>query len=382
MTNDLLVPTAERTLRLIELLLDNPDGLTPQEMLPQLELSRSSLFQLLGTLKSLGYAEQAEKRGKYRAGPRLESWRSSASPTSRDLLSAFYQEAAHQALPETLALVTSSESGPLLLAQVEGARQVRSVLTPGQPAPEQPPAWLDAAAQALLAEPPEQVRANGYSLSSSADTLDLALPICRDGSRPDAALLLSAPGFRWQPRALLEAFLPDLRVLAARLSYQLGAPVYTPYHVQPDSRLQPTAPLTPEQIAAFLRGPWAARLACVRPDGSPHVIPVWQEWDGESFTVIAWQGSQWAGYVLQNPGVSISVDEPWPPLRRVVVRGQAQPLAAGNEQVDLDQLLQRMARRYLGHALIGPAGRVQQAFRIRPDTLRGWQGISGAFQAG
>ncbi len=377
MTADSLVPAAERTLRLIELLLDHPDGLTPQEMLPQLELSRSSLFLLLGTLKSLGYAEQAEKRGKYRAGPRLESWRSAAAPSSKDLLAAFYQEAARADLRETLALVTPAEGGPLLLAQVEGTEPVRSVLTPGQPAP-----GLEAAGQALLAEPPEPIRTNGCSLLASGDTFDLALPICRDGSRPDAALLLSAPRFRWTRASLQEAFLPDLRALAARLSYHLGALVYTPYHAQPDAHLQPTTPLAPEQIATFLRGPWAARLACVRPDGSPHVIPVWQEWDGESFTVIAWQGSQWAGYVLQNPGVSISVDEPWPPLRRVVVRGQAEPLAAGDPHVDLDQLLQRLARRYLGHSLAGQSGRVQQAFRIRPDSLRGWQGISRSLKAG
>ncbi len=98
--------------------------------------------------------------------------------------------------------------------------------------------------------------------------------------------------------------------------------------------------------------------------------------------MIAWQGSQWASYVLQNPGVSISVDEPWPPLRRVVVRGQARPLNAEDAQVDLGQLLQRMAKRYLGHPLAGPASRVQQAFRIQPDYLRGWQGVSGPLKAG
>ncbi len=216
MPTDPLVPTAERTLRLIELLLDHPDGLTPQEMLPQLELSRSSLFLLLGTLKSLGYAEQAEKRGRYRAGPRLELWRSAASPTSKDLLSAFYQEAAHQSGPETLALVTPSESGPLLLAQVEGTQQVRSVLTPGQPAP-----GLDAAAVALQAEPPEEVRTNGYAFGELDDTFDLALPICRDGSRPDATLLLSAPRFSLGARGAAESF-------PARLACAGGAAVVSP----------------------------------------------------------------------------------------------------------------------------------------------------------
>lgn len=373
-----LVPTAERTLRLIELLLDHPDGLTPQEILPHLDLSRSSLYLLLNTLKSLGYVEQAEKRGRYRSGPRLESWRSAPSPATKDLLAAFFQEAAHQACPETLALLVPAEGGLRLLGQVEGSRQVRSAFTPGQVYPQ-----LPAARNVLQANPAPEVCANGYSLDGSSDTLDLALPICRDGSRPDAALLLSAPAFRWQPEELLAAYLGDLRVLAARLSYQLGAPVYSPYGAHPRAHLQPTSPLTLEQMGAFLRGPWAARLACVRSDGSPHVIPVWQEWDGESFTVIAWRGSQWAGYVLQNPEVSLSVDEPWPPLRRVVVRGQAEPLHFNDPATRLDQLLRRMARRYLGRLPVEPPpGQIQYAFRIRPESMRGWQGVFGPAKAG
>ena len=94
-----------------------------------------------------------------------------------------------------------------------------------------------------------------------------------------------------------------------------------------------------------------ARLACIRPDGGPHVIPVWQEWDGEKFVVIAWQGSQWAEYVLQNPNVSLSVDEPWPPLRRVVARGKAMKLPANS--TTLDEILLRLSGRYLGQGTAG-----------------------------
>ncbi len=158
--------------------------------------------------------------------------------------------------------------------------------------------------------------------------------------------------------------------MAARLSYRLGAPFYAPYRAEPQPELHPAGPLDDAAIGTFLQGPWAARLACLRPDGRPHVIPVWQEWDGEAFSVIAWQGSQWADYVLHNPNVSLTVDEPWPPLRRVVSRGQAVPV---EESADLAPLLSRLARRYLGQPL--PAGRVLRAFRIRPETLRGWQGI-------
>jgi len=69
-----------------------------------------------------------------------------------------------------------------------------------------------------------------------------------------------------------------------------------------------------------------AGLATASPDGQPHVVPVWQEWDGKHFYVIAWQGSLWAEYVLANPSISLTIDEPWPPLRRVLAHGRALPL--------------------------------------------------------
>lgn len=369
MSSELLVPTAERTLRLIELLLDHPDGLSPQELLPHLDLSRSSLFPLLRTLKALGYIEQAERRGRYRAGPRLETWRTAPAPGAKDLVTAFFQEAARLALPETVALAVTSEDGPLLLVQAEGSQQVRSAFTPGRVYARLQPA--------LQASPPPEVRANGYSLSQPGDAIELALPVCRDGARPDAVVVLSAPRFRWEPAHLLSVFLPELRAMAARLSYALGAPIYSPYHHQPETYIQTTTPLSAEQITAFLQGPWAARLACVRPDGRPHVIPVWQEWNGACFHVIAWQGSQWSEYLLKNPSVSLTVDEPWAPLRRVVVQGQAVALDPQDAGMDTAGLLQRLARRYLGRAYPAQANRVQRAFRIEPHYLRGWQGLPG-----
>jgi DNA-binding IclR family transcriptional regulator len=106
---DPLAPAAERTLRLIELLLSRPEGWTPQELLVQLDLSRSSLFVLLRTLKTLGYVEQAGIRGRYVPGPRLQAWRAPQSPSAQELLTAFYQvmETARSAeiSGETLALV-------------------------------------------------------------------------------------------------------------------------------------------------------------------------------------------------------------------------------------------------------------------------------------
>ena len=373
MIDNSLVPTAERTLRLIELLLNEKEGLTPQELLMQLDISRSSLFMLLRTLKGLGYIEQAEKRGRYRLGPRLASWQiPQNSPASQDLLSAFYQEAERAELPETMALAGISGGEVFILAQVESNQQVRSVFAPGQIH-----AGSTAAKEVLAPIPAPDVSANGYSLSLTNESLELALPVCRDGRHPDSALLLSAPAYRWETSRLLKELLPLLREMAARLSYHLGAVTYSPYHDTADLLHQPTAPLSMEDTGAFLQGPWAARLACVRPDGHPHVIPVWQEWDGEAFYVIAWEGSQWVDFVKQNPNVSLTVDEPWPPLRRIVARGSAEIFSGEGVEARLDALVQRMAGRYLGRGKAGLVGKIQSAFRIVPVFMSGRQGLPG-----
>ncbi len=390
MANEPVISTAEHTLHLIELFLAHPEGWTPQELLLELDLPRSSLFVLLRTLKTLRYIDQAGRRGRYLPGPRLLAWRAPHSPSNQDLLAAFYQETEAGGPPrETLALALPGRSGGgkppadsgqsddaaghgggwVIAAQVESGQQVRSTFVTGHVYSN-----LPAAAQVLDPTPPAEIIANGYSLVAGADTNDLALPVCRDGRTPEAALLLSAPAFRWTPERLVEAFLAEMRDTAAHLSYRLGAPYYTPYQSRMREGLQSTVALNADEITAFLRGPYAASLACVRPDGRPHVIPVWQEWDGQVFYVIAWNGSQWADHILMNPKVSLTVDEPWSPLRRVVVQGSAKPLEVN--QSGLERLLQRMTHRYLGQ----PAApvliqQVQRAFLIRPDSLRGWRGL-------
>jgi DNA-binding IclR family transcriptional regulator len=367
---DNLVPTAEKTLRFIELLLDEPEGLTPQELLAELDMPRSSFYLLLRSLKNLGYVEQFESRGRYRAGARLDAWRGGQSQGSRDLLAAFYQEAGRRKWQETVGLVSAVGDLLQVLAQVEGERTVRSVLQVGQLTRDFQAAW-----RVLQTEPDADVRGKGFCLESSNERIDLALPVCRDGTHPDAALILSAPKFRYTPDGFLDENLNETREMAARLSYQLGANAYTPYRQSEDSWRNPQIPLPAEQIKSFLNGPWSARLACLRPDGTPHVIPVWQEWDGKAFSVIAWQGSQWADYVQQNPNVSLTVDEPWQPLRRVVARGNAERVV-GNP-ADLSALIARLMRRYLGRESTELNSQIACAFRIVPLNMSGWQGLPG-----
>lgn len=374
MTINPFTSSAERTLRLIEILIAEPDGLTPQEMLVVLDTSRSSLFNLLGRLKTLGYVEQAERRGRYRAGPRLTAWRAAPTDSIQTLLSAFYQEAGRQNWSETLLLCVPAADGVLILGQVESSQPVRSVYALGEVNQS-----LSAAGHTLNLNPAEDVRANGYSLAQPPQLFELALPICPDGSTPQAALVFSAPAYRWTQETLLAECLPDLRAMAARLSYRLGAATYAPYRHSRGVEMRPESQLSSTEINDFLEGPWTARLACVRPDGKPHVIPVWQAWDGSRFTVIAWQGSQWAEFLLQNPSVSLTIDEPWPPFRRVVARGNAVQLPEPVNHASLEKLVQQMGRRYLGEsASTLKVENVLRVFEIGVDSLRGWQGLPGS----
>jgi len=77
--------------------------------------------------------------------------------------------------------------------------------------------------------------------------------------------------------------------------------------------------MSPEQMSEFLAGPWLARLACLKPDGSPYVVPTWYHWDGVAFWLVPRARSAWAHYMARDPRVSLVVDEPaWhPELRRL-----------------------------------------------------------------
>ncbi|KKL27226.1 hypothetical protein LCGC14_2387280, partial [marine sediment metagenome] len=52
------------------------------------------------------------------------------------------------------------------------------------------------------------------------------------------------------------------------------------------------AALISADIKAFLSQPHVAALATVRPDGRPHVLPVWFDFDGSEFTVSTFRGTQ------------------------------------------------------------------------------------------
>jgi PPOX class probable F420-dependent enzyme len=107
------------------------------------------------------------------------------------------------------------------------------------------------------------------------------------------------------------------------------------------------AEMTPEEWRAFLREPVRpAMLATVRPDGRPHVAPIWIVVDDDD-TVIFTTGADTAkGRAIQrDPRVALCIDDDQPPFSYVLVEGTAAV------STDLDEMLvwaTRLGARYMG----------------------------------
>jgi DNA-binding IclR family transcriptional regulator len=387
------VPAAERTLRLLEVLAAASDGLTAGELIEQLELSRSTLFALLNTLKARNYIEQSDSRGRYRLGPALWALIPGRQHDLGALVEAFRSDVEIRRMSETVAVSWLDGAETVIVAQNECRRPVRVVFRPGERRAAQTTAsglvllagLSPEALEQLLSEVPteltsslRQVQKEGLAQVHSDETIELAVPICPDGTQPVAALLLSLPTYRFDPDAAHRLISP-LQQAAARLSYKLGAPVYQPYGWAVGEPIGPMTPLNKTEIEQFLQGPWGARLACIRQDGTPHVVPLWYEWDGQFVWLAASPGAYWQAYVRESKQVSLTIDEPWPPLRRALIIGRAERVRDEAIPGGLVGLRCRLAARYLGQGADLRAEFQQteawEAFRIVPHKITGYRGL-------
>ncbi len=101
--------------------------------------------------------------------------------------------------------------------------------------------------------------------------------------------------------------------------------------------------MTPAERYAFLQLPLVANLATVKPDGSPHVTPVWHYYDGEKLYVVAEESAFKVRNARHEPRVSLSIATHSQPYKYVLVNGTA---AVSHERIP--ELVRIMAVNYLG----------------------------------
>jgi uncharacterized protein len=131
-------------------------------------------------------------------------------------------------------------------------------------------------------------------------------------------------------------------------------------------------PMSREEIEAFLIQPNIAVVAVTAPDGAPHAVPTWYEYDrGE----IVFQTSPTAfkyKCLKHDPRVTLCVDTKQAPYKAVVLKGRATMV----QQNDEERLL-RMAIHYLGPQLgkvyaESMKGQPTVVVRFKPQRISSW----------
>jgi PPOX class probable F420-dependent enzyme len=113
-------------------------------------------------------------------------------------------------------------------------------------------------------------------------------------------------------------------------------------------------------------------LSSTRPDGRPHVVPTWFDWDGEVITVFSRPDAQKVRNVRHEPRVMLAIGEADPRFECELLEGEA---AVGSRPVCPSG---RFATKYAeslaesGRTLPAFAAEYPQAIRIRPTRLLDW----------
>lgn len=140
----------------------------------------------------------------------------------------------------------------------------------------------------------------------------------------------------------------------------------------------PGAPLTPQELDAFLHQGITARLACLDPRGWPYAVPLWHHWDGERFWIIGTEHATWVRFLTAQPRAALVIDDP-PTLTRVLCQGTARHVEGPSTAGQWTDIARAMAVRYFGVEALpeyerNTAGLVRWLFAIEPDRLVSWRG--------
>lgn len=133
------------------------------------------------------------------------------------------------------------------------------------------------------------------------------------------------------------------------------------------------ATLTERQAQLFLDRNWG-NVATLRPDGSPHVTPVWLDYDGEHVVFNSVFGRAKVRHLQRDPRVSIVVLPAEDPQSGYVsVTGTAELVEEG-----ADEHINKLAKKYIGMDTYPwrQPGEQRVIVRIRPEKIDSF-GVAG-----
>jgi PPOX class probable F420-dependent enzyme len=123
----------------------------------------------------------------------------------------------------------------------------------------------------------------------------------------------------------------------------------------------------PTDLDEFLRRPNPAVIATLRPDGSPHSVPTWYDWEDGLVLVNMAESRLRLRFMRRDPRVALTVldDQSW--YRHVSLLGGVARIADDPELADID----RLAVRYTGRPFRRRDEPRVSAW-IQPDRWHAW----------
>jgi PPOX class probable F420-dependent enzyme len=131
-------------------------------------------------------------------------------------------------------------------------------------------------------------------------------------------------------------------------------------------------PMKKKDIDKMLKKPNIAVVSVTAPDGAPHAVPTWYEYDKGQ--IVFHTGSEAFKYkcLVRDPRVTLVVDTRKPPYKAVVLKGRA----TMEEKTD-DKRLERMSYAYLGKKMgkayaKGLKGQKVVVVSFKPERTISW----------
>jgi nitroimidazol reductase NimA-like FMN-containing flavoprotein (pyridoxamine 5'-phosphate oxidase superfamily) len=142
-------------------------------------------------------------------------------------------------------------------------------------------------------------------------------------------------------------------------------------------------PLSQAELDEFLTQPLLLKMACMRPDGWPYVIPLWFAWHERKLYVVGRERALWIPYIQHEPRVGVLIDEDARRHRRVQMTATASvvegPTVRAEGSMRWRQIDPLVKARYMADAS-GQAYAQQTADRprylveITPLQITTWRG--------
>jgi PPOX class probable F420-dependent enzyme len=138
--------------------------------------------------------------------------------------------------------------------------------------------------------------------------------------------------------------------------------------------------MTRDEWRAFVsEGTRTGKLATVRRDGRPHVVPIWFVLDGDDLVFTTGKRTVKAHAMRRDPRVSICVDEEEPPYAFVTIEGTA---GLAEDAGDVLRFATEIGGRYMGARRAEEFGRRNAALdellvRITPTHVLAEDDITG-----